>query len=308
MRFANIHFTLILYLFILSTPLIAQSPLSLKPDINQWSLSELVEVFPDTSGSLNFDEIISTSSESFLPITKISNLQYMDVNHIWIRFVLLNQSDHQDFILTVDNWDEAKLYVYDSLGNLHIKKTGFSYPLSERDENMGRFLHLSLSLNQDKAAIIYLKLSQSTQETIEKNKSYNFYKRFELKTRSSAEETLLGRNLFYSFSAGILFIIIIYKLVIFIYIRDTTYLYFTIFLTCLLIALCVESGFIEYYYYPNQPNKANQIYYSFLSVSYMVLLPFASSYLRLGEFFPKLAFYFRSLTDHFGTGICTFCI
>ncbi|MDX2305422.1 MAG: 7TM diverse intracellular signaling domain-containing protein [Microscillaceae bacterium] len=289
MKSQFIKLTCTFCLSVVSWGLFAQSPYVLSSSEDHWGLDEDVEILPDSGGILTFERVSQDFADEFIPISKFKNPQSINYDHIWLKIVLLNQNKSEKFILTTDIWDEVKAYFYDSLGNLHVKKIGNAYPISKREENLGRFLHLPLYLQPNRATVVYLKMSQITEDTKSLNNTYNFFKRLELKTYSEAWSAFFVRSLFYAFNAGVLMIIIVYKLVIFIYIRDIAYLFFSIFLSGLLASLSVESGLVGHYLMPDRPDESFAYLGIFLSVSWIALVLFARSYLRLSEFSPKLS-------------------
>ena len=279
---------LFLMICLYTQAVMGQSPYILKPDSDHWALGQTVEILTDTLSNVDFQEVIEAYHDDFIPISQVENVQNLSIDHIWLRVTLLNKSSSEKFILTLDNWDEVKIYFHDSLGRLEMHRTGVTYALNDREVLLGRFIHLPLTLHHHKATVVYLRCSQVRQYTKGLNSTFNFYKRLELKTDSSARKVYFIKSVFYGFNIGILLIIIIYKLMLFIYIRDITYFYFVLLLSFTTIAVGIESGFLEYYLFNQNPESSSFYYSTSLTISFVFLLLFARSYLRLVEFLPKL--------------------
>lgn len=273
----------------------AQTPYVLNPDSKHWSLTPAFEILPDTTGKLKIEDIIRSHSGSFVPISQIKSPKDLDFNHIWLKINLLNKTNDIDFVLTTDLWDEVRLYYPDTRGNIQMNKTGVIYPMWERDQNLGRYLHVSMPLDKNRSNTIYIRLSQVSPFIVSLNQTYDFYKRLELRTQDYAEYAFFVRCIYFSFAAGVLMIVMVYKLVIFLYIRDVAYLFFVFFLGSWLLFIAAESQFLANYYMPENPEGTFGFFGIATSLSWISLLLFERTYLRLAEFSPKLNIYVLSL-------------
>ena len=92
---------------------------------------------------------------------------YDQSGSIWIRFTVDNRSDQESFIFTVDQWEEADLYVQTDSVNWNKISSGTLVPVRERPEVLHRLISFSITHRTGASKTYYLRV-----------KSYNSFIRY----------------------------------------------------------------------------------------------------------------------------------
>lgn len=155
---------------------------------------------------------------------------YSSDGHIWVRLTVKNISPWEDFILTVDQWSAARLMYQEANGRWHTLQSGTSVPVDSRPESLHRLISFPIELDSAESRTLYLQLSNK--EPLRKNyaRLYDFLQKIELEEASLSRSKFIGNQLVIVFIMGIAFILFIYNLGIFIYVRNSAFAFLALYL------------------------------------------------------------------------------
>ncbi|OJJ21064.1 hypothetical protein BKI52_10865 [marine bacterium AO1-C] len=188
------------------------------------NLNQYLYIFKDSTNELTFNQISQKKLQSkFIPFDKFKkgNPRFLRNQVYWAKLTLSNKSNRNHWILYAGKGSIIELYSPDKKGNYVKKINGRLVSRSERDisqlivESTYKFhLHITSSGTTD----IYIKLKG-------KIFSPGFNIKLEPPYRYLTKESQL--NYFQSIFHGALWIILLYNVILFIIVRDKTYLYYT---------------------------------------------------------------------------------
>ncbi|WP_316746028.1 7TM diverse intracellular signaling domain-containing protein [Pedobacter gandavensis] len=241
--------------FSISNNLRAQEVVEINDSIDQHIFSfKQIDILPDTSGKLNFEQIRSKAiSEQFKP-SKTSTPQTTKINGIyWFRINIKNNSKaEKHFLLEFfdQTLDHVTAYIPQKDGSYEAKEFGDTYPFQNRILQHKNF-ELELSNDNDEVQTYYFKI-QSSQigDAIIVLRSVNWF-------ISYALDEYFYFGIFY----GMILVFSFYNLIMFIAMRQKQYLYYVLYNLSVGFFEMSTDGIAYQYLWPNQPGW-NQIAYA----------------------------------------------
>lgn len=217
-----------------------------------------IEVFPDESGKLSFEEVKDKSFRTVSKKEQNERGEYLygeKTGCLWVRFVFYNKSK-QDKLWLIEfldfNTKNIQLYIPDEHGNYTKASSGFSYPFYNRE-----VIHKNFDFNipySQKPLVCYARIEPGSSSVLSVDiKSYKGFI-----TYSINEYYLLG--LFY----GIILIMGIYNLILYVNIGEKHYLFYVFYVICVGLASMCHDGTGFQYLWPNYPNWNQHILVSSL--------------------------------------------
>ncbi|MDO8454969.1 MAG: 7TM diverse intracellular signaling domain-containing protein [Sulfurimonas sp.] len=260
----NILFNVLLLAFLSTAPLFSQT-ISLtekyQPPIN---LLQTGEVYIDHEGIEKFETLYNSSKFSKMN-EEFINLGYAFENVAWVRFTINNDSNEtQRRYITVDNTMLDTIELYKPEANGEYKKELSGVFQRERFDNILHF-NFSVELQPSQSQSYYLKVTSTTSALFFKSYLYNerdFYK----------EE--ISRQLFYTLFIGAMGILILYNFSLFLFSRDTTYLYYVFYMIASLAHHQTYTS-MGLYMYPNDMLKHVIEYEAHFGIYYMTVFSLA---------------------------------
>lgn len=223
----------------------AQSPLVLVDGQGKYPLGLHYEILEDAGGKLTIDDMTSGAFEAKFTPSQAQNPVYgFTDSTYWVRLQLDNEtSQTTDWVMTVNfaNMHYVDLYTPLPDGNgFSVKQSGTLRPVSGRDII---FPHLAFELM----------VPTGTQQT--------YFLRFQNGASMTLGMTLYTMQefmhqshqvlLLYGFLFGALGALIAYHIFLLVTLRELSYLYFVLLLSCLLVTLLVYDGYMAAYVLPN---------------------------------------------------------
>ena len=259
----------------------AQEPLLLNDELDQYPLGHHLEILEDKDGLLTIEDVTSPEiSQHFVPSQdEAPNFGFTDSAY-WVRFVVKDLAGEPvRWLLAV----ESNLFFIDVYvpasdpGQYQVTHTGTFLPFSTREITHPRFL-FNLPLAPEEEQTIYLRL--------ESEASMNFP--LKIWSAEAIAQDDLVQQLLNGFIYGVLLIMVGYNLILFLYLRDRSYLYYVLFLFFLLMSFLVDDGFAHQYLWPDQ-GRINAIGGQlFFVLTIMAALKFTTSFLPTKEYVPRL--------------------
>lgn len=230
-----------------------------------------MEYYVDMQGQM--EAIAAFQSTSFQKMAS----QTMDVSTeqanavFWIRFSIHNTQNNPLFRLQLDDHtiDEAKLY-YIQKGSMKVQHSGTSVQFKDRDlyhKNIG--FTLSIAKGEILTCLLRCKSKHDFSLKPVLRSIPHFYK------HSIIEYTLLG------FFYGITCIIVLYNLVCFFILKKKQYLYYLMYMTCIMLYLMSYNGTGFQFFWSTHPHFSFWAEVISSTVGISCLLLFINAYLAL---------------------------
>ncbi len=194
----------------------AKPPVTVTQAASTYNISSHCEYYHDTTGI----SPASLASINFEPV--FSQDIYAKPGSIWVRFAVKNASEWTSFMLTIDQWTEADLLYYEG-ERLTVVHSGTSVPVAERPESFHRLLSFPLTLGMNETQVYYLHLTNRGQLTKNYAALYDFLKKMEFEEASYSRSKFRGNQLAIVFVMGIAFILFLYNVGLYLYIKEIAF-------------------------------------------------------------------------------------
>ncbi|MCG8570158.1 MAG: ATP-binding protein [Spirochaetes bacterium] len=280
--------------FLVAAVLTAQEPLLFRDFDKIYKVTEHIEYFIDDSGELTIDEISKPEGAArFKPVeSKGVNLGYgEDKSAYWIRFSVFNDSETESNLVLIANYVwfcKISLFLKEHSGSWLEKWTGYCKPVDEK-EYQTIFHAFDLKLKPQTTTTCYLQIKSKDLIILD----------FSLMSMKRFFKLDHEKQLWFGFYYGCIIIMIIYNLVLFIFIREKAYLFFSLSLMSMALGHLYGSGHF-YEYFRSFINWLTFDPYYFALTLYGVFIPlFFMEFLNTREYLPKLTkvIYLVSLTS-----------
>jgi len=218
------------------------------------SIGQGVEFLEDIDGSLTLDNIKQNRPSDLWKINKqnVINFSFTE-SSFWLRFVIKNPYDTEKrriFEIGFPPIDYIDFYLVE--GNRVVKtiKTGDRRPFKTREISHRNFL-FKLSLKKKSQTTVYIKI-----------KSHDgLHEAVPIILWSHDDFTAYDMtiNMIYGVMLGFLFIMIMYNLIVYVSVREQTYLLYVLFITGISIWFFSFTGYSYKFLWSNNPWFANSI-------------------------------------------------
>jgi len=243
------------------------------------SLDRRIEILEDKTGTLTIHDVTSsTISKKFKPNKKNSNFGYTDSAY-WVRFKLNNKSQDKEWMLGIKYplLDRVNLYFQDKTGKFKLKKSGDLVPFHIREiKHRNVVFPLEPAFSKTNRYYIRIQTSSSMQLSLALRPASLFWE------KDHDEMYLLG--LFY----GIMLIMILYNLIVFISVKDSSYLYIVLFIFFYSLLNMNINGLGFEYLWTSFPQWTNALMILSLGLALIFALLFCRSFLNISRQSPIL--------------------
>jgi len=259
-------------LFFLLTPAHSQDTL-FTSTISALPLGNKMSIFVDSANQFSLDPPDASRfqlSEKSVPVFLLSS------NHLWLRWVVKNNTDLEDFFFSIEysNIGTLELYQRDSLGKLHtLSVTGTQYPYAQRPVDEENFVFkLSIPAGAVREYYMHVKSQHPVQLPMFLQAPEEYGKRNVQRT------WIIGMYV------GIIIAIFFYNLFLYFSTRDRSYLLYIMYLFCLLLAQLVFLGWGFKYWWPDHPEVNKYIVILTSSLPGITGLIFALLFLQVKRY------------------------
>jgi hypothetical protein len=257
------------------------NPVTLTNEQDVYPLGLHLEILEDKDGAWTIEDITSPEiSQRFIPSQEETPSFGFTKSTYWARFQAMDMADEPPrWLLSVD----ANLFFIDVYipasdpGQFQVTRTGMALPFSAREIEHPRFL-FKLPLAAGEGSTIYVRL--------ESESSMSFP--MTIWSVEALAQDDLAQQLLNGFIYGVLLIMLGYNLILLLYLKDRSYLYYVLFLFFLLMGFMVDDGFAHRYLWPGQ-GRINAIGGQlFFVLAIMSALKFTTAFLPTKEDTPRL--------------------
>lgn len=259
----------------------SDSVIVLTDDQDQYPLGLHLELLEDKQGEWTINDVTSPEIESlFVPSQEAAPGFGFTDSAYWVRFQVSNgASAHPDWVLSYDSLAfYIDAYFPSSSGDGYaVTRTGTALPFETRDIPVGGFaFHLPITPGETKT--VYLRFASEGSLILPLN---------------IVEESVFGENVLREQAAngilyGILFTLALYNFMLFVVLRDRSYLYYVLFFGSLLLATMSLDGFAAQYLWPDASRWVAAAIRFFFVLATIFALLFAMAFLQTSRYAPRL--------------------
>jgi len=262
-----------------------KNPVILEDGKEEYQIGKNLEFLEDKEGNITFEEISSGKfRDKFITSSHDNPIHiYPDTASgtlVWIKFHIQNRYLEKKtvYLELENNWlTGIELYSIDENGTIEQRKSGNSLPFSHREFDYKEFV-FELQINSMYEKTIYLKL---------KTDSIN-YTPIRIWTPKAFIKKVSYETYVFGLYFGIVIIILVYNLFIYFSVKDKSYIIYVFFILALLLFQLSYYGFGYQYLWPDNPWLEKHATRPISSLTYILAIFFAMSFLKTGDHFPKI--------------------
>jgi signal transduction histidine kinase/DNA-binding response OmpR family regulator len=256
-------------------------PVVITPEQGSYSLAKHLELLEDPAGNLTITDLVSGQAETrFTPSTAATPSFGFTTSAVWTRFTVKNSLPHSvEYFLEVKYplLDQIDLYTPTGTGAFTVLKAGDRFPFKQRAiQHKNNIFPVRLVPGEQKT--LYLRC----ETTSSLNLPLMLHSPACLAGEISLEQTLLG--IYY----GILLVMMIYNFFIYLGLKDSTYLYYVLFVFTYMLFQLSVNGMAFQYFWPTQIWWANNCTPLFIFLSYIFATQFTRNILDTAKNIPRI--------------------
>ena len=256
-------------------------PVQLVPEQASYPLTKHLELLEDPTGKLAIADIVSPPSEArFAPAATVTPSFGFTTSAVWARFTVQNSLPYSvEYFLEAKYplLDRIDLYTPIGTGAFIVLRAGDSFPFTSRPiQHKNNIFPIRLLPGEEKTMYLRCETTSSL------NLPLMLYSPAGLAEEISLEQSLLG--IYY----GILLVMMIYNFFIYLSIRDSTYLYYVLFVFTYMLFQLSVNGMAFQYFWPNQIWWANNCIPFFIFLAYIFATQFTRKILDTTRNAPRL--------------------
>jgi len=225
--------------------------------------------------------------------TDIPNLG-TQVNSVWLKFSIENQSSREFFLLEVAYpiLDQVDLYKPDGNGGYILVSQGESKKFSARGYKHPAYI-FDLAIPTGSSETYYLRI-KSTEHLILP---------VSISEPMGLWEVLSQQDLLSGIYMGIIIIMGVYNLFLFFSVRDRSYIYYSIYVFLAGLTQVGIKGYNYQYLWPDNPYFESKSVVMFASICGIAALLFTRNFLQIKNNYPKIDMLIKALVFVFGVSV-----
>ncbi|MBK8954722.1 MAG: hypothetical protein IPM34_04090 [Saprospiraceae bacterium] len=230
--------SIISYLYLGMDLLHAQAIVEIPTDRTVLNIGKYVECYVDSSATQTISSILSNKRNIPFLISKqdVPNIG-ITKSVLWMRFKLINPHD-QDCYLEISNNGLDSIFLYEVSGEsiLNTKESGVGLSIYERELHNNNYL-LLLCNKTDTAKEFYLKVRHSRGTIVP----------IKVGTLKGFAEVFHKEDFMMGIYIGFMFLMILYNLILYFSVKDTSYIYYVIYVFFMAFMNASLSGYAHEY-------------------------------------------------------------
>jgi len=257
MHFKQIFFLLFAFFITGYTTCYANvdSTLVFRNDNETLKIDEGIFIFKDPSNTLNISEVIKNKFQ-YLD-QKVPNLGITS-DKIWVKFTIENQSLSKDLMLVIDQpaIDSITLYTEDHNQLYESSRLGKYKPFHERIINNPNYI-FPIHIEKNQRKVFYISVNSTDQIQLP----------ISVGTAKAVFTNDNNKNILFGIYTGIIAIMILYNLFISFTVKDSSYVYYIIYIFFVGLTQATFQGYAFKFLWPQSP---------WLAINSSFLVPFFS--------------------------------
>ncbi len=260
----------------------AGEPFQLESRADGLFIGPQVEVLRDPGGELTADKLLTGSVADRFEVAGSQGLNYgFTSTPYWYRFALTNPmaSVTENWVMEIA-WpplDELDIYISRNAGLTAVVKTG-----DQRPPGSAGIVH------RNYAVPLQIKPGETVNLLLRAQIEGSHQVPIQIWAADAFFDKTTRENLLYGMFYGAIAVMVIYNLLIFISIRDLSYLYFILFIFWLGVLQLSLDGFAFPFLWKISPNMVNGSLALFVALATVFVPPFISRSLQTSQYSPRL--------------------
>jgi len=207
-------------------------------------LADYVTYFVDSTG-LPLDAVLQQPFVKSIDPGHYANQEAV----FWMRIELSNETLNNQFVLTIDQWNEVDFYVYD--GNTWLRtSSGTNTPVEARPISLHRLISYPLVIGTDEVKVVLVRTKITQPLMRYYAKQFSFLSKVQLQEASYAYELYIGNQLLVMFILGIVTILFVYNFSLFFVDYQLTSLFLSIYFIVIGLVIANIHGITTNYLFP----------------------------------------------------------
>lgn len=258
----------------------AQESFTIIPERDVYeNLNDKLLTFDDSTHQLTINDIQQADIQKLFKKGKTSGLNHQHV--YWGKLNLLNQDSTQTkWILQCDGYNSVvEVYIKQPNGTFLLRKTGEFVPASQKEINEATYPMVSLQLPYNQPIEVYIKIYTQLKDSPtfklslwhpDKINNYREWKRF-------------SQGIF----QGAFWILILYNLILYMIIRNKSYLFYSLYMIFITIYSLYVQGFTREYFFAEIPIYNAMIWICCANITAVMYYAFMRSFLNTSQLIPN---------------------
>lgn len=275
---------LIKFLLIISFFLcIFASPTIIINNADSYSLQKTnVDIFIDKTKKINIDDLINNESDIYFKPNQQNyiNLGRQYSTNVWIRLNIANSLDKEKELLLEIKYpfiDSLVLYAIDISGKIEQDELSWTMLPSKKGVN-SNFPIFKFNLASKENKKLYLKVQTKT----------DYLLPLKLYTIQGFQEKEQHQRFFFAFFLGIIFVMGIFILILYVFLKDKTYLYSSLYILSFFIFSFSIYGYSQLYLFSKAPILNRYVPIIIIELLAIFLYRFTQIYLDTKENIPRI--------------------
>ncbi len=261
----------------------------------KYDADPFMQMYEDPTGKATLEDILNAHVKFVPKQDLISNIKAG--TPYWIKINIKNQLEWDAmFVLFPGKWDYIDLYQV-SGGAVKVKKTGYLVPIEERDQPK-RTPYFEIFTRLGEEQTLYLRAYNDL------NTSRTASYRSVMQYRTDYFETQIQERYIQGGYSGILLAMVLYNFIIFLMVRDRSYLYYVLSSACFFLYWLTSNDFTfeylwtQYLYW----DKISTFYLTLFFLAFYIL--FTKSFLDAKKQLHRFNMVFNGMLLLVGLSIC----
>ncbi len=250
-----------------------------------------IQYYEDTEKTLTFGNITSPAMLSHWKTYQKQTLSFgFKRSQYWLRFALLNPSPQQnDWLIefAFPSLDSIELYSPQSDGHYGRHQMGDQLPFAKREIHHRTFV-TRLNLPDSEPHVYYLRVATASTTII----PITLYRNDEFIAYSNQWQ------LFYGWLLGALMILIAYHVILFIFTRETSYVFYVVYMCGVLFYTATFNGFTAQYIFPENATLLQYAMIFSIGLAFIGLVLFTRAFLNTPLIAPRFDIVLRLLAAY----------
>jgi signal transduction histidine kinase len=236
-----------------------------------------VYIYEDITNKLTIYDI--TKIDSFIINEQPSPNLGLSNSTFWIKLNITNNSIYNNLILgcSYSILDEIELYTLENDSVSEKIVMGDKYSFSKRNYDHQYFM-FDINVNQGKTKEYLLKIKSWEQIVLP----------LFIGTQKNIFESNIKHDLIFGLFFGIMFVLVFYNLFIYFTVKDSSYLYYIIYIFFITLTQAALNGYSFKFIFPNFPYLSNISLIIFNSIAGLATIKFIQTFLKTKIHLPKL--------------------
>lgn len=205
-------------------------------------LSDYATYFADTTG-LPLEQIQNVQFQRTLPSSIYDDPEV----YFWTKLVLSNETSSNQFVITIDQWNEATFY-YENSGTWHAVESGTNTQIKNRPLSLHRLLSFPVVIEPGETKTILIRTHITSPLMRYYAKLFSFLSKVEIGEYSQVYRKYIGNQHTVMFLIGILVVLSIYNFSLFFLDNQTTSLLLATYFLCLSVVVANIHGLTTNYF------------------------------------------------------------